>query len=166
MARTHGHTVTLHKEYWNWNEILYFYFLIGMSVLWLTFPFYNGASKLEIWYFIYLIFISLLATAMYWTNSSLSTWHFSLWPFYQHFILMVTVNSELILQVMVTLLPLRNLCSHQRWIRSKKNLTCIQLNIFQKHLFLPQLTHNMTKDCSLNHQFSTWKFQAQNMLCT
>ena len=24
----------------------------------------------------------------------------------------------------------------------------------------------MTKDCSLNYEFSTWKFQAQNMLCT
>ena len=24
----------------------------------------------------------------------------------------------------------------------------------------------MTTDCSLNHEFSTWKFQAQNMLCT
>ena len=26
----------------------------------------------------------------------------------------------------------------------------IQVNLFQKHLFLPQLTHNMTKDYSLN----------------
>ena len=24
----------------------------------------------------------------------------------------------------------------------------------------------MTTDCSLNYEFSTWKFQAQNMLCT
>ena len=36
----------------------------------------------------------------------------------------------------------------------------------QKHLFSHQLTHNMTKDCSLIYQFSTWKLQAQNMLCT
>ena len=42
----------------------------------------------------------------------------------------------------------------------------VQVNIFQKHLFLYQLTHNMTKDCSLNYEFSTWKLQAQNMLCT
>ena len=42
----------------------------------------------------------------------------------------------------------------------------LQVNHFQKHLFLPKLTNNMTKDCSLNHQFSTRKFQAQNMLCT
>ena len=43
----------------------------------------------------------------------------------------------------------------------------VQVNLFQKQLFLPQLTHNMTTtDCSLNHHFSTWKFQAQNMLCT
>ena len=44
------------------------------------------------------------------------------------------------------------------------------LNITDKWLsealILHQLTHNMTTDCSLNHQFSTWKFQAQNMLCT
>ena len=31
----------------------------------------------------------------------------------------------------------------------------LQVNLFQKHLFLYQLTHNMTKDCSLNYEFST-----------
>ena len=31
----------------------------------------------------------------------------------------------------------------------------VQLNLFQKHLFLHQLIHNMTKDCSLTYQFST-----------
>ena len=31
----------------------------------------------------------------------------------------------------------------------------VQVNLFQKHLFLHQLTHNMTKDCSLTYQFST-----------
>ena len=41
-----------------------------------------------------------------------------------------------------------------------------KVNLFQKHLFLHQLTHNMTKDCSLNYEFSLWKFQGQNMLCT
>ena len=30
-------------------------------------------------------------------------------------------------------------------------------------LIFLQLTHNMTKDCSLNYQFSKGKFQAQNM---
>ena len=39
--------------------------------------------------------------------------------------------------------------------------TCIQVNFCQKHLFLHQLTHNMTTDCSLNYNFNTWKFQAQ-----
>ena len=35
------------------------------------------------------------------------------------------------------------------------------------YLFLHQLTtHNMTKDCSLNYKFSTWKPQDQKMLCT
>ena len=41
------------------------------------------------------------------------------------------------------------------------NLTVVQVNLCQKLLFLHQLTHNMTTDCSLNHQN-----QAQNMLCT
>ena len=41
------------------------------------------------------------------------------------------------------------------------------VNLCQKLLFLQQLTHNMTTDCSLNYKFNTWKFQAQNMmLCT
>ena len=31
------------------------------------------------------------------------------------------------------------------------------------HLFSHQLTHNMTKYCSLIYQFNTWKLQAQNM---
>ena len=46
----------------------------------------------------------------------------------------------------------------------------VQVNLSQKLLFLHQLTHNMTTDCSLNYKFNTWKFQAQNlgrtMLCT
>ena len=33
----------------------------------------------------------------------------------------------------------------------------------QKLLYLHQLTHNMTRDCSLNYKFKTCKFQAQNM---
>ena len=37
----------------------------------------------------------------------------------------------------------------------------IQVNLCQKLLFLHQLTHNMTTDCSLNYKFNTWKFQAQ-----
>ena len=37
----------------------------------------------------------------------------------------------------------------------------VQVNLCQKLLFLPQLTHNMTTDCSLNYQLNTWKFQAQ-----
>ena len=42
----------------------------------------------------------------------------------------------------------------------------VQINLFQKHLFLHQLTHNMSNDCPLIYKFSTWKLQAQNMLCT
>ena len=41
----------------------------------------------------------------------------------------------------------------------------LQANLCWKLLFLHQITHNMTKDCSLIYQF-TWKLQAQNMLCT
>ena len=39
----------------------------------------------------------------------------------------------------------------------------IQVDLCQKLLFLHQLTHNMTTDCSLNYKFNTWKFLAQNM---
>ena len=35
------------------------------------------------------------------------------------------------------------------------------VNLCQKLLFLHQLTHNMTTDCSLNYMFNTWEFQAQ-----
>jgi hypothetical protein len=35
-------------------------------------------------------------------------------------------------------------------------------NVCQKLLFLHQLTHNMTTNCSLNYKFNTWKFQALN----
>ena len=44
------------------------------------------------------------------------------------------------------------------------DLAWLHVNLFQNHLFLHQLTHNMTKDCSLIHQFRTLKLQAQNML--
>ena len=37
----------------------------------------------------------------------------------------------------------------------------LQVNLCQKLLFLHQLTHNMTRDCSLNDKFNTGKFQAQ-----
>ena len=40
----------------------------------------------------------------------------------------------------------------------------VQVNLFQKHLFLHQLTHNMTTDCSMIYEFSTRKFHEQNML--
>ena len=41
-----------------------------------------------------------------------------------------------------------------------ENLT-VQVSLFQKHLFLHQLTQIMTKDFSLNYEFST-----SSMLCT
>jgi len=45
-------------------------------------------------------------------------------------------------------------------------LTLIQVNLFQKHLFLNLLTHNMATDCSFIPEFSTRKIQAENMMCT
>ena len=42
----------------------------------------------------------------------------------------------------------------------------LQVKLCQKHLFLQQLTQNISKACSLNYKFSTWKLQALNMLCT
>ena len=48
----------------------------------------------------------------------------------------------------------------------KQHYRLIQVNLCQRQLFLHQLTHNMTKDCSLNYEFSTSKLQAQYMLCT
>ena len=42
--------------------------------------------------------------------------------------------------------------------------TAVKVNLFQKHLFLHQLTQNMTKDCSLNYKFSMYMKTA--MLCT
>ena len=42
----------------------------------------------------------------------------------------------------------------------------VQVNLCQKHLFSHQLTHNMTRDCSLIYQFCTWKLKAQSMLFT
>ena len=39
----------------------------------------------------------------------------------------------------------------------------IQVNLFQKR-FLPQLTLNMTKDCSLNHQYKwLWGTMRKNL---
>ena len=49
---------------------------------------------------------------------------------------------------------------------AQKKKTQVQVNLFQKYLFLHQLTHNMTKDCPLNYQFSTWKYQAHNTVRT
>ena len=38
--------------------------------------------------------------------------------------------------------------------REEKNRQ-LQVNLYQKLLFLHQLTHNMTTDCSLNQKFNT-----------
>ena len=55
---------------------------------------------------------------------------------------------------------------------------CVQVNLFQKPLFLHQLTHNMTRDCSLNFPKNTssehvvykncfcFCFDIQNNICT
>ena len=43
----------------------------------------------------------------------------------------------------------------------------LQVNFFQKHLFWYQLTHSLTKDWSLNYEFSTWNYKlSKYILCT
>ena len=42
----------------------------------------------------------------------------------------------------------------------------VQVNLFQKHFFLHQLTHNLTKDCSWIYQFRTWKLQTTQFVYT
>ena len=37
----------------------------------------------------------------------------------------------------------------------------LKLNFYQKLLFLHQLTHNMTMDCSLIYKFNTWKLRTR-----
>ena len=44
---------------------------------------------------------------------------------------------------------------HQINLSSSIKPAKLQVNLFQKLLFQQQLTHNMTKDCSLIYQFST-----------
>ena len=45
----------------------------------------------------------------------------------------------------------------------------LQVNLFQKHLFLHQVTHNMTKDCSWNYHENwkprTWAEHVLPMFC-
>ena len=53
-----------------------------------------------------------------------------------------------------------HLWSYQTWLWSTAfSPNLVQINLFQKHLFFHQLTHNMTKDCPLNYEFSTWKLR-------
>ena len=42
----------------------------------------------------------------------------------------------------------------------------VQVNLFHRHLFSYQLTHNMTADCSLNHQFSNGNSSAEHVVYT
>ena len=50
----------------------------------------------------------------------------------------------------------------------KKRLDQVTGKFFLKHLFLQQLTQNMTKDCSLKFESRVQdiKLQAQKMVCT
>ena len=47
----------------------------------------------------------------------------------------------------------------------KFEMNKVQVNLFQKHSFLLELTHNTTTDFSLKNEFSTRKIEVQNMLC-
>ena len=59
----------------------------------------------------------------------------------------------------------------QRGQRNKLEVSkyFLQVNLFQKHLFLHQLTHNMTKDCSWNYHENykrrTWAEHVLSMFC-
>ena len=57
-------------------------------------------------------------------------------------------------------------CSFDQIFFRNKTFLFLQVNLFQKHSFLNQLTHDMTTDCSLIPNFTTRKIQAQNMLYT
>ena len=53
----------------------------------------------------------------------------------------------------------------------KKEKIVVQVNLFQKHLFLHKLTHNMKKDCSWNYyenyKHRTWTEHGQKFcLCS
>ena len=87
---------------------------------------------------------------------------------YKNFGLAVCVRSSKRYDVV-----LPNLFSkvNQRWVKAVSSKKKVQVNLFQKHLFLHQLTHNMTKDCSGNCKFITYmkipsSEHFKNMLCT
>ena len=70
--------------------------------------------------------------------------------------------------------------THERIPYKTQDLNSVQVNLFQKPLFLHQLTHNMTRDCSLNSPKNTssehvvykncffvcFCFDIQNNICT
>ena len=87
---------------------------------------------------------------------------------YKNFGLAVCVRSSKRYDVV-----LPNLFSkvNQKWVKAVSSKKKVQVNLFQKHLFLHQLTHNMTKDCSGNCKFITYmkipsSEHFKNMLCT
>ena len=45
--------------------------------------------------------------------------------------------------------------THERIPYKTQDLNSVQVNLFQKPLFLHQLTHNMTRDCSLKYKKNT-----------
>ena len=59
------------------------------------------------------------------------------------------LESQVINITVIGLLIFSILCNNLYWGGY------VQVNLFQKYLFLHQLTHIMTKDCPLNYQFST-----------
>ena len=55
----------------------------------------------------------------------------------------------------VTKKPKASVKGNERIYIVGKKIQITQVNLCQKLLFLHQLTHNMTTDCSLNYKFST-----------
>ena len=77
---------------------------------------------------------------------------------------MKSPQKQEITSEMYTIIPLHSqvdIIEMQLQLKLKPEWNKIQVNLCQRVLFLHQLTHNMTTDCSLNYKFNTWKFQAQ-----
>ena len=67
-----------------------------------------------------------------------TSWHYPL--------IIYLVCSSAIVMLSQSSLELRSL------LDPLESGVALKVNIFQNHLFLYQITHNMTKDCSLNYQ--------------
>ena len=87
-------------------------------------------------------------------NQILALFDIYFWPFNKSH---EKINTIFVISAIIA--SIWNVFIKLTWWKTYSKL--LQVNLFQKHSFLNQLTHNMTTDCSLNYKFNTWKFQAQ-----